>query len=81
MAHVRANQFAADLLGLSREGYGTNSALSRLVGEGSDARAQVLNLAIVLAAYKDNTHTGSSGASTPAPSTTCCSSEQCGYTL
>lgn len=32
MDHVRANQFAADLLGLSREGYGTNNALSRLVG-------------------------------------------------
>jgi len=43
IAHVGANQFAADLLGLSREGYGTNSALSPLVWEASDARAQVLS--------------------------------------
>ncbi len=81
IAHVGANQFTADLLGLPSGGYGTNSALSRFIGEASDARAQVLSLAIVLAAYEDNTHTGSWRSVDPGTAHCLLFLEQCAYTL
>jgi ParB family chromosome partitioning protein len=60
VTRVGGHQLAADLLGCAPfTGYGRNPAVAGLVGEASDARAQVLTLALVLAGYEDATHTGS----------------------
>ena len=53
------NDLAADFLGCDRGTYGRSPALAALIAQASEARAQVLALAVVLAGYEDATHTGS----------------------
>lgn len=53
LADIGGNHLAAELLGLDSTGYGRSSALQALVAKApSDARAQVLHLVMVLAAYE-----------------------------
>ncbi len=59
VTRIGGNHLAADLLGCEANGYGRSSAVAALIGQASDPRAQVLTLALVLAGYEDNTHTGS----------------------
>ena len=55
LADVGGNTLAADLLGASSTGYGRSDGLVTLITQASDARAQVLALAQVLAAYEART--------------------------
>lgn len=54
VARVGGNHLAADLLGCDPTGWGRNTAIADLITQASDARAQVLGLALVLAAYEDD---------------------------
>ncbi len=60
VARLGANHLAADLLGAA-EGttYGRSGGIGALIDQASEARAQVLGLALVLAGYEDATHIGS----------------------
>jgi len=53
------NDLAADLAGCERAVYGRSPALAALIAQATEARAQVLALAVVLAGYEDAAHTGS----------------------
>jgi len=63
---TRGRDLAADLLGCDRGVYGRSPALAGLIDQASEARAQVLALAVVLAGYEDATHTGSWRSVSPA---------------
>jgi len=54
VAQVGGNHLAADLLGCDPTTWGRNGAVADLITQATDARAQVLGLALVLAAYEDN---------------------------
>lgn len=54
VARVGGNHLAADLLGCDPTTWGRNGAVADLIAQASEARAQVLGLALVLAAYEDN---------------------------
>ena len=54
VARIGANHLAADLLGCDPTTWGRNGAVADLIAQASAARAQVLGLALVLAAYEDN---------------------------
>jgi len=56
---IGGNHLAADLLGCDSQGYGRSTDLSALIVKASEARAQVITLAQVLAAYEDATDTNS----------------------
>jgi ParB family chromosome partitioning protein len=53
------NQLAADLLGCEATPYGRNNGVADLISQASEARAQVIGLALVLAGYEATTHIGS----------------------
>ena len=59
IARVGGNSLAADLLGCQAATYGRSHDLADLADKATEARAQVLTLALVLAGYEDDTHTGS----------------------
>lgn len=52
IASIGGNHLAADLLGLGSSGYGRNDRLQTLLQTVNDARAQVIHLVLVLAAYE-----------------------------
>jgi ParB family chromosome partitioning protein len=49
-----ADRLAADLLGLPASAFGPNDALGQLIEQAEDRRAQVITLALVLAACEAN---------------------------
>ncbi|MBI4942014.1 MAG: ParB N-terminal domain-containing protein [Actinobacteria bacterium] len=53
IASIGGNHLAADLLGLVNTGYGRSARLQALLRTVTDARAQVIHLVLVLAAYED----------------------------
>ena len=55
LASIGGNHYAAELLGCDATPYGRNRALQTLIGQASEARAQVIHLALALAAYEDAT--------------------------
>lgn len=55
LASAGGNTLTADLLGCDSTPYGRNPALATLITDASDARAQVLALAQVLAGHEDAT--------------------------
>lgn len=59
IARIGGNHLAADLLGCQAATYGRSHDLAGLIDKATEARAQVLSLALVLAGYEDDTHTGS----------------------
>ena len=59
IARVGGNALAAYLLGCQAATYGRSHDLADLADKATEARAQVLTLALVLAGYEDDTYTGS----------------------
>ncbi len=59
VTRVGGNHLAAGLLGCEAGTYGRSAGVAALIEQASEARAQVLTLALVLAGYEDSTHTGS----------------------
>ncbi len=78
---TRGRDLAADLLGWDRGVYGRSPALTGLIDQASEARAQVLALAVVLAGYEDATYTGSWRTVHPATRRYLTFLTACGYTL
>lgn len=59
IASIGGNNLAAELLGCGSAGYGRSTDLAALITKATEARAQVLTLAQVVAAYEDATDTNS----------------------
>jgi ParB family chromosome partitioning protein len=78
---IGGNDLAGELLGCAATSYGRNTALAQLVEQASEARAQVLTLAQVLAGYEDRTHTGSWRHVDPSTRRYLTFLADCGYTL
>ena len=81
VASIGGNHLAADLLGCDATEYGRSRALASLVAEANDARAHVLALAQVLAAYESAPTAATGVSSGRTSSATCGSIEEQGYTL
>jgi ParB family chromosome partitioning protein len=81
VTRIGGNYFATEVLGCENTGYVRNSALAALIDRASEPRAQVLGLAVVLAGYKDATHTGSWRHVDPATRRYLTYLADCGYTL
>ncbi len=59
VTRIGGNHLAADLLGCKNPGYGRSQDIAGLLETATEARAQVIALAVVLAGYEDSTHIGS----------------------
>src|ERR1019366_10039290 len=59
VASLGGNHLAANLLGCDASGYGRNVGVADLIAKATEPRAQVIGLALVLAAFEDATSTDS----------------------
>ena len=59
VTRIGGNHLAGQMLGCEAAAYGRSAGVAALVEQTTDARAQVLTLALVLCGYEDDTHTGS----------------------
>jgi len=81
VAQVGGNHLAADPLGCEAATYGRSAGIAALVEAASDARAQVLTLALVLAGYEYATDVNSWRRVDPATRRYLRFLADCGYTL
>lgn len=81
IARVGGNHLAADMLGCEAPPYGRATGITALVEQATEARAQVIALALVLAAYEDATHIGSWRHVDPGTRRYLTFLADCGYTL
>ena len=59
VTRIGGNHLAGQMLGCEAAAYGRSAGVAALIEQATDARAQVLTLALVLCGYEDDTHTGS----------------------